>query len=148
MTGAVSTVKTAALTAVPSGNVEQQLQGRVPGVTVITNSQPGPPSVVRLRGSGSSENNEPLYVVDGVPVGSTDFLSPDDIETTSVLKDAASASIYGARAAGGVIVYTTKKGKRDEKLHISYNGLFGVTTPGNVDEILNPHDRLTGPGKP
>ena len=142
VTGAVSTVKTAALTAVPSGNVEQQLQGRVPGVTVITNGQPGTSSVVRLRGFGSIENNEPLYIVDGLPVGSVDFLSPNDIETTTVLKDAASASIYGARAAGGVIVYTTKKGKRDEKLHISYDGVFGVTTPGKVDEILNPTEQM------
>lgn len=141
VTGAVSTVKPAALAAVPSGNVEQQLQGRVSGVTVITNGQPGTTSVVRLRGFGSIENNEPLYIVDGVPVSSTDFLNPNDIESTTVLKDAASASIYGARAAGGVIVYTTKKGKRDGKLHISYDGLVGVTTPGKVNQILNPQEQ-------
>lgn len=141
VTGAVSTVKTAALTAVPSGNVEQQLQGRVPGVTVITNGQPGTTSTVRLRGFGSIENNEPLYIVDGVPVQSTDFLMPNDIESTTVLKDAASASIYGARAAGGVIVYTTKKGKRDQGLKISYDGLVGFTSPGKVNTILNPQEQ-------
>jgi TonB-dependent starch-binding outer membrane protein SusC len=143
VTGAVSIVKPEQLVAVPSGNVEQQLQGRVSGVTVITNGQPGTTSVVRLRGFGSFENNEPLYVVDGVPVGSTDFLNPDDIETTTVLKDAASASIYGARASGGVIVYTTRKGSKGvgEKLKVHYNGVFGVTVPGEVDEILNPQQQ-------
>ena len=142
VTGAVSTVKTEQLVAVPSGNVEQQLQGRVPGVTVITNGQPGTTSVVRLRGFGAFGGNEPLYVVDGVPVGSTDFLNPDDIETTTVLKDAASASIYGARAANGVIVYTTRKGKKgNDKLKVFYDGVVGVTTPGKVDFILNPQEQ-------
>src|SRR5690606_17182827 len=109
VTGAVATVKPEELTAIPSGNVEQQLQGRVGGVTVITNGQPGTSSIVRVRGFGSFGGNEPLYIVDGIPVQSTDFLQPDDIESTTVLKDAPSASIYGARAASGVIVYTTKK---------------------------------------
>ena len=138
-TGAVSTVKSKALTAVPSGNVEQQLQGRVSGLTVITNGQPGTASQVRVRGFGAFGGNQPLYVVDGVPVGSTDFLAPDDIETTTVLKDAASASIYGARAANGVIVYTTKKGARKaRKLTVTYDGQYGVTDPGTGQAMLNP----------
>jgi TonB-dependent starch-binding outer membrane protein SusC len=142
VTGAVSTIKPRELVAVPSGNIEQQLQGRVPGVTVITNGQPGTSSVVRIRGFGGFNNNEPLTIVDGVPTGNTNYLSPDDIETTTILKDAASASIYGARAANGVIVYTTKKGKKgsDGKLRISYDGVFGVTQPGKVDNILNPQE--------
>ncbi|CCH54939.1 TonB-dependent receptor plug [Fibrisoma limi BUZ 3] len=138
-TGAVSTVKARALAVTPSGNVEQQLQGRVAGVTVITNGQPGTASQIRVRGFGAFGGNEPLYVVDGVPVGSTDFLAPDDIETTTVLKDAASASIYGARAANGVIVYTTKKGSRTaRKLSVSYDGQYGVTDPGRGQEMLKP----------
>jgi TonB-linked SusC/RagA family outer membrane protein len=141
VTGAVSTVKTAQLVAVPTGNIEQALQGRVSGVTVITNGQPGTSSVVRLRGFGSVGGNEPLYVVDGVPVTSVDFLNPLDIETTTVLKDAASASVYGARAAGGVIVYTTKRGKKSGKMSVSYDGLYGVTVPGKVDNILNPQEQ-------
>lgn len=141
VTGAVATVEAEQLRAVPSGNVEQQLQGRVSGVTVITNGQPGTSSVVRIRGFGAFGGNEPLYVVDGVPVGSTDFLQPDDIETTTVLKDAPSASIYGARAANGVIVYTTKKGSREGGLRISYDGVYGVTLPGTVDNILNPQEQ-------
>ncbi|SKC52701.1 SusC/RagA family TonB-linked outer membrane protein [Ohtaekwangia koreensis] len=141
VTGAVSTIRPAELVAVPSGNVEQQLQGRVPGVTVITNGQPGTTSVVRIRGFGAFGGNDPLIIIDGLPVGASDFLSPDDIESTTVLKDAASASIYGARAANGVIVYTTKRGKKsDGKLKINYDGVLGVTVPGKVDNILNPQE--------
>lgn len=139
--GSVSTIKSEDLKAVPSGNVEQQLQGRVPGVTVVTNGQPGTTSQVRVRGFGALGGNEPLYIVDGVPVGSTDFLSPDDIESTTVLKDATAASIYGARAAGGVIVYTTKKGSRKKGLRVTYDGIFGVTTPGEGLGKLNPQEQ-------
>jgi TonB-linked SusC/RagA family outer membrane protein len=140
--GSVSTVDSRALQIAPSGNVEQQLQGRVAGVTVISNGQPGTASQVRVRGYGALGGNAPLYVVDGVPVGSTDFLAPDDIESTTVLKDATAASIYGARAAGGVIVFTTKKGKKgSQKMKVSYDGAFGVTTPGNAPGILNPQEQ-------
>jgi TonB-dependent SusC/RagA subfamily outer membrane receptor len=138
--GSVALVKAKDLTAVPSGNVEQQLQGRVAGVTVITNGQPGTNSQIRVRGFGSFEANEPLYIVDGVPVGSTDFLNPDDIDQTTVLKDAAAASIYGARAAAGVVVYTTKKGTRNRKLSVTYDGLVGFTTPGSGQKMMNPTD--------
>ena len=138
-TGAVSTVSTDELSAIPSGNVEQQLQGRAAGVTVITNGQPGTTSIIRIRGFGSFGGNGPLYVVDGVPTNTTEFLNPDDIETTTVLKDAAAASIYGARAAGGVIVIQTKRGKNTPTpLTVSYNGLAGFTTPGEGLPILSP----------
>ncbi|UCD61629.1 MAG: TonB-dependent receptor plug domain-containing protein, partial [Flavobacteriaceae bacterium] len=100
-TAAVSIVSAEELAAIPSGNVEQQLAGRVAGVTVITNGQPGTASQVRVRGYGGFGGNQPLYVVDGVPIQDIGFLSPDDIATTTVLKDAAAASIYGARAANG-----------------------------------------------
>jgi TonB-dependent starch-binding outer membrane protein SusC len=143
-TGAISTVKSKDLTAVPSGNVEQQLQGRVAGLTVVTNGQPGTASQIRVRGFGAFGGNEPLYVVDGMPVGSTDFLSPDDIESTTVLKDASTASIYGARAANGVIVYTTKKGtKGAKKLSVTYDGMYGVTDPGTGQAMMNPTDFAT-----
>lgn len=143
-TGAISTVKSKDLTAVPSGNVEQQLQGRVAGLTVVTNGQPGTASQIRVRGFGAFGGNEPLYVVDGVPVGSTDFLNPDDIESTTVLKDASAASIYGARAANGVIVYTTKKGtKGAKKLNVTYDGTYGVTDPGKGQAMMNPTDFAT-----
>src|SRR5690606_9872547 len=139
--GAVSTVKAEDLTVIPSGNIEQQLQGRVSGVTVVTNGQPGTTSQIRVRGFGAFGGNEPLYIVDGLPVGSTDFLNPDDIESTTVLKDASEASIYGARAANGVIVYTTKKGSRTPgKLKITYDGMFGFTNPGKGQPMMSPQD--------
>ncbi len=138
-TAAISTVSTEELAAVPSGNVEQQLQGRAAGVTVITNGQPGTNSIIRIRGFGSFGGNSPLYVVDGVPVGGIGFLSPDDIEATSVLKDASSASIYGARAAGGVVVIQTKRGsKTPTPLQVSYDGLIGFTDPGTGQSVLTP----------
>lgn len=141
--GAVSIVKAAELRAVPSGNVEQQLQGRVSGVTVVTNGQPGTSSIIRVRGFGALGGNQPLLIVDGQPVGSSDFLNPDDIESTTVLKDAASASIYGARAANGVIVYTTKKGTRNsKKVNITYDGVLGFTDPNvaGAPKMLNPQE--------
>ena len=145
-TGAVSTVKARDITVTPTGNVEQVFQGRVSGVTVITSGQPGTNSIVRIRGFGSFGNNQPLYVVDGVPISDQfngiNFLSPDDIESTTILKDAATASIYGARAAGGVIVITTKRGaKRAGKLTVTYDGLYGITTPGHGQKMLNPQEQ-------
>ena len=138
-TGAISTVNPRDLTIIPTGNVEQTLQGRIAGVTVVTNGQPGTQSQIRVRGFGAFGGNEPLYIVDGVPVGNTDFLNPDDIESTTVLKDAAAASIYGARAANGVIVYTTKRGsKRAQKLRFDYNSMIGFTDPGVGLDMANP----------
>jgi TonB-linked SusC/RagA family outer membrane protein len=140
-TGAIATVDARDLAVIPTGNVEQALQGRVSGVTVITNGQPGTTSIIRVRGFGAFGGNAPLYVVDGVPVGTTDFLNPDDIESTTVLKDAAAASIYGARAANGVIIYTTKKGSRgNKKLRVDYNGMYGFTDPGKGLDMMNPED--------
>lgn len=139
-TGAIATVNPKDLTVIPTGNVEQTLQGRVSGVTVITNGQPGTSSIIRVRGFGAFGGNEPLYIVDGLPTASTDFLNPDDIESTTVLKDAAAASIYGARAANGVIVYTTKRGARDKKLRVDYNGMYGFTDPGTGLDMSNPQE--------
>lgn len=140
-TGAIATVDPKDLGVIPTGNVEQTLQGRVSGVTVITNGQPGTTSIVRVRGFGAFGGNQPLYIVDGLPVESTDFLNPDDIESTTVLKDAAAASIYGARAANGVVIYTTKRGRKgNKKLRVDYNGMYGVTTAGKGLDMMNPKD--------
>lgn len=143
-TGAISTVKTKDLTTVPSASVEQQLQGRVAGLTVVTTSQPGSGSQIRVRGFGAFGGNEPLIIVDGYPVGNVNFLNPEDIESTTVLKDASAASIYGARAANGVIVYTTKRGKKSaKKLSVTYDGVYGVTDPGQGQKMMNPQDQAT-----
>ncbi|PLK43344.1 TonB-dependent receptor [Emticicia sp. TH156] len=142
-TGAISTVKTKDLTTVPSSSVEQQLQGRVAGLTVVTTSQPGSGSQIRVRGFGAFGGNEPLTIVDGLPSDAS-FLNPEDIESTTVLKDASAASIYGARAANGVIIYTTKKGKKNaKKLNVTYDGVFGFTDPGKGQKMMNPQDQAT-----
>ena len=91
-------------------SVSHALQGRAPGLTVIQNSgEPGAGVEIRIRGAGSINDNSPLYVVDGIISGGISYLNPADIESISVLKDAASASIYGSRGANGVIIVTTKK---------------------------------------
>jgi TonB-linked SusC/RagA family outer membrane protein len=139
-TGAISTVKAADLNAIPSGNIEQQFQGRIPGVTVISNGSPGSTSQIRVRGFGAFGGNEPLYVVDGVPTTNIEFLNPGDIESTTVLKDAAAASIYGARAANGVIVLTTKGESGSSESSISLDLTYGITDPnvGGSPKLLNP----------
>lgn len=140
--GAVSTVSGTKLATVQTGNAEQQFQGRVPGVTVITSGQPGTTSQVRIRGFSSFSNNEPLYVVDGIPTTSIDFLNANDIDVTTVLKDAASASIYGARAASGVIIVTTKHGKvNNGKLNVNYDMSYGYTYPGKGLDLLTPQQQ-------
>ncbi|HZY77976.1 MAG TPA: TonB-dependent receptor [Cyclobacteriaceae bacterium] len=140
LTGAVATVKSKDLTFAPTGNVEQMLQGRVPGVTVITNGQPGTTSQIRIRGFGGFGGNAPLYIVDGLPTYDISFLNPDDIESTTVLKDAASASIYGARAASGVIIDTTRKGRKGQKLNVTYDNMIGATFAGKGQDMMNPTD--------
>ena len=98
----------------------QQLQGRASGVNIINDATPGGEATVRIRGFGTVGNNNPLYVIDGVPTDSQGNLNPNDIETIQVLKDASAASIYGARAGNGVIVITTKKVNLENlKLHLA-----------------------------
>jgi TonB-linked SusC/RagA family outer membrane protein len=139
VTGAISGVKAADLEKIPDGRVEQALQGRVSGVTVMQNSgQPGSPSTIQIRGVTTFNNNNPLWVVDGVVVdaGGIGYINQSDIESIEVLKDAASAAIYGTRAAGGVILVTTKKGKAGKTV-VSYNGYYGTSAPAKVLDLLN-----------
>ena len=112
LTGAVGVVETAELTAIPTGNITSQLQGRASGVTVTGNGMPGNSAKVRIRGFSSFENNNPLYIVDGVPTQDISYLNPNDVATMVVLKDAGAASVYGSRASNGVIVVNTKKRKQ------------------------------------
>ncbi len=139
VTGAISSVKAKDLENVPNGRIEQALQGRVAGVTIMQNSgQPGSGSTIRVRGITTFNNNNPLWVVDGVVVdaGGIGYLNQSDIESIEVLKDAASSAIYGTRAAGGVILVTTKKG-RSGKPVVSYNGFYGVSEPAKMLDLLN-----------
>lgn len=137
LTGAVSVVKTEELTQQPAADVTNQLQGRVSGVTITGGGQPGEAPQVKIRGANTFGNNTPLYVVDGIPTDGIQDLNPNDIETMQVLKDASSASIYGARAANGVIIITTKKGKG--KMKVTYDYFYGyqLVQGGNPWDILS-----------
>ncbi len=141
LTGSVGVVKAKELVQMPQGNVTQQLQGRVAGVTVTQDSRPGQNAKVRIRGFGSFYNNNPLYIVDGVPTTDINSLSPDDVESLTVLKDAGAASIYGSRASNGVIVVTTKQGSKGIK--VNYNMYYGQQDPGNgPDNMLNSQEYM------
>jgi TonB-linked SusC/RagA family outer membrane protein len=141
VTGAISSVRASDLEEQPVVRVEQSLQGRTSGLTIASQSgQPGSAATVRLRGFTSFGNgkNDPLWVVDGVVIdaGGIGYLNQDDIESIEVLKDGASAAIYGTRAAAGVILITTKKGKAGT-LRISYNGYYGTQAPAKKVDLLN-----------
>lgn len=144
VTGAIAKVKGSDLENMPVPRIEQSLLGRTAGVRVTTGSgQPGEGATVRIRGTTSINNSEPLYVVDGIPVGGgIDYLNQADIESIEVLKDAASAAIYGARAAAGVIIVTTKQGK-EGKTAITYNMYVGQQAPTRKLALLNAREYAT-----
>jgi TonB-linked SusC/RagA family outer membrane protein len=127
LTGSVAIVDTEEMKKVSNSNISTMLQGKVSGVQITTDGQPGADPIVRIRGIGSFGNTAPLYVVDGVPMGTTirDF-SPNDIETLQVLKDASAAAIYGSRAANGVVIITTKQGEKNQAMKIDYKGYYGL----------------------
>ena len=137
ITGAVSVVSAKELTAVPSASVTQMLQGRASGVTVGNDNSPGGGTMVRVRGFGSTNNNSPLYVIDGVPTqGTLNQINPNDIESMQVLKDASAASIYGARAANGVVIITTKRGGEGEP-KINFDMYTGTQQLGKTLDLMN-----------
>ena len=126
LTGAVTSIKADALQKTPASGIDQALQGRAAGVTVNANSgQPGAAATIRIRGIGTVNSSGPIFVVDGAILSDISFLSPNDIESTEILKDASATAIYGSRGANGVILVTTRKGK-EGKSNIAYNTYFGV----------------------
>lgn len=137
LTGAVSVVKVDELAEQPSGDVTNQLQGRVSGITITGSGQPGAAPKIQIRGANTFGDNTPLFVVDGIPTSNINNLNPNDVESMQVLKDAGAASIYGARAANGVVIITTKKGKQG--IQLKYNGFVGnqLVQNGNPWDILN-----------
>lgn len=140
LTGAVSAVKGDELASRPITNVGSGLQGMLPGVSIVQPSgQPGNDKMsIVIRGiSTLNSKTDPLILIDGVAGGDLNMLNPDDIENVSVLKDAASSAIYGARAANGVILVTTKQGNRKEKTTVSYSGYVGFQTPTALPELVN-----------
>lgn len=146
VTGAISSVKASDLEDKPVNRLEDALQGRTSGVTIAANSgQPGSSEQVRVRGTTSiNAGSDPLYVVDGVPLdgGGLDYLNPADIESIEVLKDAASQAIYGARAATGVILVTTKKGKSGQ-MRVAYDGYVGTQAPARKLHLLDAQEYAT-----
>ncbi|WP_240625686.1 SusC/RagA family TonB-linked outer membrane protein [Spirosoma pollinicola] len=142
LTGSVAVVDINELNQQPTAQITDQLQGRASGVTIQTSGQPGQAPQVRIRGINTFGNNSPLYVVDGVPTSTINDLNPNDIASMQVLKDAGAASIYGARAANGVIILTTKRGSKNEKVKVSYDAYYGSqrVKQGNVWNILSPQE--------
>jgi TonB-dependent starch-binding outer membrane protein SusC len=126
LTGSVAIVDAEEMKKIAVSNMSTALQGKVAGVQITSDGQPGADPIVRIRGIGSFGSTAPLYVVDGVIMGTTvrDF-SPNDIESLQVLKDASAAAIYGSRAANGVVIITTKQGKKNQAMKIDYNGYYG-----------------------
>lgn len=131
--GAIDQVTSEAIQGKPAVSAIQALQGTLPNLTIQQkNLEPGQTPNINIRGLGTLNNNSPLLVIDGIiseDVGAINNLNPSDIETATVLKDAGSAAIYGSRSANGVILITTKKGKKDSKATVAYNGLVGTQVP-------------------
>ncbi|GHT04983.1 SusC/RagA family TonB-linked outer membrane protein [Bacteroidia bacterium] len=142
LTGAVSTVDSKALNSRPIQNVSGALQGLMSGVTIqLGEGRPGQDgATIRVRGVGTLNNASPYILIDGVESGTMNSVDPSDIESISVLKDAASAAIYGSKASNGVILITTKRGK-EGKAVVSYNGFYGVQTATKLVDRLSSYDQ-------
>ena len=138
VTASISKVDGDALNKVRASTVNDAIKGKVSGVQITQASgQPGSGSQIKIRGIGSVNNSDPLYIVDGMPVdGGIDYLNPNDIQSVEILKDAASAAIYGARAANGVVLVTTRSGEKGQAT-INYNGSYGWQNPWRKKEVLN-----------
>ena len=144
ITGSVAVVDTEQLLASTGSSATQLLQGKTPGVYIGQTGSPGSATMVRIRGVNTINDNGPLYVIDGVSTRNQDLssLNPNDIESMQVLKDASSAAIYGAQAANGVILITTKRGTGSGQPKISYDAYFGLQKTGKRYDLLNSDDRL------
>jgi TonB-linked SusC/RagA family outer membrane protein len=150
LTGAVATIEKSEINKSAVLGIERALQGKAAGITVTQNSgSPGAKSMVRIRGFGTVNASEPLYIVDGVPIrnGDISFLNPNDIESISILKDASSAAIYGTRGLNGVILITMKKAKEkalsDSSVGISCNTFFGSSQPWKSPNLCNAEEWKT-----
>lgn len=141
LTGAVTSVNADQLLKAPVSGIDQALQGRAAGVTVTTNSgQPGEGATIRIRGIGSAMGgNDPLYVVDGVITGDINWLSPTDIKSMEILKDASASAIYGSRGANGVILITTKSGG-EGKVNINFDAYWGFQNRWKKMDVLKSKD--------
>lgn len=142
LTGAVSSVRLDDVKNTAFTSIDHAIQGKMSGVTVVQDGgAPGASAKIRIRGLGTLNNNDPLYIIDGVPSGNMNDINPNDIERVDVLKDAASAAIYGSRAANGVVIIQTKKGKKSDKVDVTFNAHAGFQNPINRVKVLNAEGR-------
>ncbi|MCB9290391.1 MAG: TonB-dependent receptor [Lewinellaceae bacterium] len=140
LTSSIATIRSEEIEKTPSGQPMQALQGKVAGMQIVSAGSPGDAPKVRIRGVGSypgSDNEAPLFVVDGMFFDNIDFLNNNDIKSISVLKDASAAAIYGVRAANGVVLVETKSGNYDAPAQITYDGYYGVQRAQNVLKMAN-----------
>ncbi|MBT8295122.1 MAG: SusC/RagA family TonB-linked outer membrane protein, partial [Gramella sp.] len=147
LTGSIVSVSSEEIERTPTANVMQSLQGKVPGVQIVSSGSPGGSPTVRIRGIGTyttdSAASDVLYVVDGAFYDNIDFLNTKDIKSINVLKDASSAAIYGVRAANGVVIIETKSGKTNQKPQFEYDGYTGVQFANNVVKMANAEQFVT-----
>ncbi|MDE5416775.1 TonB-dependent receptor [Labilibaculum sp. DW002] len=142
VTGSISSLDSKDILQSRPADINQAFTGRAAGVVVSQSSgQPGSSPKITIRGVGTNGNSNPLYVIDGLPMDDMNSVNPNDIESLQVLKDATSAAIYGARAANGVILITTKKGKKGETT-LTYDGFYGVQSAFNQPDLLNTDEYL------
>ena len=142
VTGSVASLSGNAIKEVPSANITDAIQGRLPGVDIgRTSTKPGAVQQIRIRGERSlTGSNDPLIVLDGIPfVGSLGDISPSDIKTLDILKDASATAIYGSRGANGVILITTNRGGKGQRARFAYNGYTGFQT------IFSKYPMMDGP---
>lgn len=138
LTGAVATIDLNKTKNQPVADIGQAMQGRAAGVQVITSGEPGSNVTFRVRGTGTITNNNPLIVVDGMPLnGGLNQVNMNDVESISVLKDASSTAIYGARGANGVIIITTKRGGKQEGSTLTFDTFTGIQNTANMVDVLN-----------
>jgi len=137
VTGAISSINADELVSVPVATAGQALQGRAAGVNVVNSGSPGTSPVIRIRGLGTPNNNEPLYVIDGIISGGMGNLNPNDIKSIQVLKDAATTAVYGSKGSNGVVVITTKTGSASGKAQLTFDSYSGVNFISNRYDVLN-----------
>jgi TonB-linked SusC/RagA family outer membrane protein len=143
LTGAVSSVSPKRLNELPVPGIDQALQGRVSGLSITNNGSPGMAPIIQIRGVSSITNaTEPLYVIDGFPTGNLSSFDARDVESLEVLKDASAAAIYGSRGSNGVIIITTKKGKKDSRPSVSLDSYVGIQSPAKKIDLLNTQQYL------
>lgn len=143
LTSPIAVIKGSEISSIATSSPMSALQGKVAGVSVVNSGAPGDGPKVSIRGLGSAKDSNPLYVVDGMFFNDINFLNNSDIQEMSILKDASAASIYGVRAANGVVIITTKKGAKNQPARITYDGYVGFQKASNLIDMANSNEYST-----